>query len=132
MLQLLHAQGSIQKTAIGSCRLPKCLTTVTLGDHNVSIATIPSIVVCLQLYAIYSWSLGSVRNSLHWKYKVLNLVVYPVGYDESRLQSTESTDMYSDMLIDFSMTYTTHFQLTLTTTMSTLLFDPEPRILPSA
>ena len=33
-----------------------------------------------------------------------------------------------DMLIDFCMTYTTLFQLTLTTTMSTLPFDlnPEP------
>ena len=31
-----------------------------------------------------------------------------------------------DMLIEFCMTYATHFQLTLTTTKLTLLFDPEP------
>ena len=31
-----------------------------------------------------------------------------------------------DMLIDLHMTYATRFQLTLTTTKLTLLFDPEP------
>ena len=31
-----------------------------------------------------------------------------------------------DMLIDLRMTYATRFQLTLTTTKPTLLFDPEP------
>ena len=48
----------------------------------------------------------------------------------STSQSSEFNCNNYDMLIDLCMTYATRFQLTLTTTKPTLLFDPNPEPYP--